>query len=154
MRRPGCSATSPTIRGRHVRCRVAAVQHRPQSRMGRYSRLSIIAMLLQGGPESRARRAAIAAQQHFLERIVKLVKGVARESGNRKKKTEKLQALLSNPDQLKYNFMSFDAIPFPLDPDVHITGIIPMKATLFKVSLFVVCRNTVNLHNMHTRTIW
>ena len=41
---------------------------------------------LQGGQECRLRRAAVAGQQVFMERLVKLVKMVARESGNRKKK--------------------------------------------------------------------
>ena len=41
---------------------------------------------VQGGIECRLRRAAIAGQQVFMEKIVKLVKMVARESGNRKRK--------------------------------------------------------------------
>ena len=40
----------------------------------------------QGGYECRLCRSAIAGQQVFMERLVKLVKMVARESGNRKKK--------------------------------------------------------------------
>ena len=42
--------------------------------------------MFQGGQECRLRRAAVAGQQVFMERLVKLVKLVARESGNRKKK--------------------------------------------------------------------
>ena len=41
---------------------------------------------LQGGEECRKRRAAIAGQQVFMDRLIRLVKMVARESGNRKKK--------------------------------------------------------------------
>ena len=43
-------------------------------------------LLFQGGPEYRQRRASIAGQQTFMDRLVMLVKMVARESGNRKKK--------------------------------------------------------------------
>jgi len=94
-----------------------------------------------GGIECRLRRAAIAGQQVFMERVVKLVKMVARESGNRKKKIEKLQSLLADPEILKFNFSNFDAIPLPLDPEVKITGIVSSKASLFKSALMP-CRFT------------
>ncbi len=94
-----------------------------------------------GGSECRLRRSAIAGQQVFMERLVKLVKMVARESGNRKKKIEKLQQLLADAEVLKFNFSQFDHIPLPLDPEVDISGIIPDKATLFKSNLMP-CRFT------------
>ncbi|CAG2065923.1 unnamed protein product, partial [Timema podura] len=49
--------------------------------------------------------------------------------------TERLQALLADPEAFKMNFASFEPMPFPLDPDVHIKGIIPDKATLFKSAM-------------------
>lgn len=67
--------------------------------------------------------------------MVKLIKNVAKEAGNRRKKTEKFQQLLSDTDTLKMNFTKFDPLPFPLDPDVRIHGIIAEKVTLFKSAL-------------------
>lgn len=48
---------------------------------------------------------------------------------------ERLQAILTDPDALKFNFVSFDPIPLPLDPEHKVIGIYPDKATLFKVSM-------------------
>lgn len=55
---------------------------------------------------------------------MEVVKTVAKESGNRQKKLEKLQSLLSDEHSPKPNFSKFDSLPFPLDPEVHITGIV------------------------------
>lgn len=74
-------------------------------------------------------------QQRFIDNLVKLIKIVAKEPGNRKRKTEKFQLLLTDFDALKVNFSKFDPLPFPLDPDIHIRGIIPEKVTLFKSAL-------------------
>jgi len=41
--------------------------------------------------------------------------------------TERLQALLADPEAFKINFASFEPLPFPLDPEVQIKGIIPEK---------------------------
>lgn len=74
-------------------------------------------------------------QQRFVNELVKLVKIVAKEPGNRNKKTEKFQKLLSETDTFQINFTSFEPIPFPLDPDIYITKIIPSKTSLFKSAL-------------------
>lgn len=74
-------------------------------------------------------------QQIFIDELVKLVKCVAKESGNRKKKTEKFQQLLGDSDMFRLNFASFNGIPFPLDPEVTIRGIVPQTVTLFKSAL-------------------
>ncbi|XP_032457684.1 phosphatidylinositol 3-kinase catalytic subunit type 3 isoform X5 [Nasonia vitripennis] len=82
------------------------------------------------------RRAFLTKQKIFIEQLVSLVKAVARESGNRKRKTERLRALLADADAIfKINFSNFEPIPFPLDPDISIKGIIPEKASLFKSAL-------------------
>ncbi|XP_066993314.2 phosphatidylinositol 3-kinase catalytic subunit type 3 isoform X2 [Anabrus simplex] len=91
--------------------------------------------LLKGSAEWQKRRAFLSRQQTFIDKLMKLVKTVARESGNRKKKTDRLQALLADPEAFKINFASFEPLPFPLDPDVQIKGIVPEKATLFKSAL-------------------
>jgi len=46
-----------------------------------------------------------------------------------------LQALLVDPDILKFNFVNFDPMPLPLDPEVMVQSIIPEEASLFKVIL-------------------
>lgn len=92
-------------------------------------------ILITGGPELKQIKQNLEKQQIFIDEIVKLVKIVAKESGNRKKKTEKFQQLLSDSDTFRINFSHFDAIPFPLDPDVMIRGIIPVNVSLFKSAL-------------------
>uniref|UniRef100_A0A1B6DM67 Phosphatidylinositol 3-kinase catalytic subunit type 3 n=1 Tax=Clastoptera arizonana TaxID=38151 RepID=A0A1B6DM67_9HEMI len=91
--------------------------------------------LLSGPPEWQKRHQFLQRQLLFIDQLVKLVKTVARESGNRKKKIERLQALLADSETFKMNFASFDPLPFPLDPNVRIKGIIPEKTTLFKSAL-------------------
>ncbi|EZA60206.1 Phosphatidylinositol 3-kinase catalytic subunit type [Ooceraea biroi] len=82
------------------------------------------------------RRAFLQRQKTFIEQLVSLVKAVARESGNRKKKTDRLRALLTDPDPtMKFPFSGFEPIPFPLDPEICIKGIVSQKASLFKSAL-------------------
>ncbi|KAG7203552.1 hypothetical protein KM043_013600 [Ampulex compressa] len=93
-------------------------------------------MLAQGNAIWQKRRAFLLRQKMFIDQLVSLVKAVARESGNRKKKTDRLRALLADPDPaFKINFSNFEPIPFPLDPEICIKGIIPEKASLFKSAL-------------------
>ncbi|XP_025946460.1 phosphatidylinositol 3-kinase catalytic subunit type 3 isoform X4 [Apteryx rowi] len=89
--------------------------------------------LLKGDKSVRVMRSLLAAQQTFVDRLVHLMKAVQRESGNRKKKNERLQALLA--DNEKMNLADMELIPLPLEPQVKIKGIIPEKATLFKSAL-------------------
>lgn len=83
------------------------------------------------------RKAFLSRQKLFVDQLVSLVKVVARESGNRKKKTERLRSLLGSDSDagFKINFSDFEPIPFPLDPDISIKGIVPDKASLFKSAL-------------------
>ncbi len=81
------------------------------------------------------RRQFLDRQHKFIDRLVALVKAVARENVNRKKKIEKLQSLLADTEAFKFNFTSFDPLPFPLDPETKICGIVVGKANLFKSSL-------------------
>lgn len=104
--------------------------------------------LQSGCLEWQKRQQFLQRQLTFIDKLVKLVKTVARESGNRKKKIERLQSLLADPEAFKINFASFEPLPFPLDPSVHIKGIIPEKAALFKSALmpsrltFITTENT------------
>ncbi|KAK7077877.1 Phosphatidylinositol 3-kinase catalytic subunit type 3 [Halocaridina rubra] len=91
--------------------------------------------LQQGSKEARASRLALTRQHHFMDQLVALVKAVAKESNNRMKRIDKLQALLADTEAFKINFAYFEPLPLPLDPEVIVTGIIPEKASLFKSAL-------------------
>lgn len=98
-------------------------------------------VLVKGGQDCRHRRAMLIRQQTFMDKLVNLVKMVTRESGNRKKKIEKLQALLQDAEVCKINFSDFEPLPLPLDPDIRVNAIDPECATLFKSNLMP-CRLT------------
>lgn len=86
------------------------------------------ATLSYGSAVWQKRRAFLARQKIFIDQLVSLVKAVARESGNRKRKTDRLRALLADPDpNFRINFSNFEPIPFPLDPEISIKGIMPEK---------------------------
>lgn len=87
-----------------------------------------------GNAELQRRRDFLASQQKFIDRLVEVIKTVSRESGNLKKKTDKLQELLADQNTFKINFAN-EPMPFPLDPDIPIKGILPEKASLFKSAL-------------------
>lgn len=91
--------------------------------------------LSKGNIEMQRRRHILSKQQKFIDKLVKLIKTVSRERGDRKKKTEKLRQLLADADGFKFNFANFEPIPFPLDPEVTIKGIVSEKASLFKSAL-------------------
>lgn len=91
--------------------------------------------LARGSESMQKKRQILTKQQKFIDKLVKLMKTVSRESGNRKRKAEKLQQLLADSDSFKFNFSKFEPIPFPLDPEVMINGIIPEQASLFKSAL-------------------
>lgn len=101
--------------------------------------LNVLRMFLhnlqQGTEDMQKRHALLNRQQDFVDKLVKLIKTVARESGNRKKKIERLQVLLADQDQFKINFANFEPLPLVLDPDITIKGISADKATLFKSAL-------------------
>ena len=50
---------------------------------------------------------------------------------------EKLRRLLLAGDDspVKFNFLNFDPIPLPLDPEILIRRIIPEKVKIFKVGI-------------------
>ncbi|KAF9424540.1 hypothetical protein HW555_000351 [Spodoptera exigua] len=91
--------------------------------------------LAKGTAEQQRTRSFLARQQVFIDKLVRLVRCIARESGSRGKKAERLQQLLADPDAFKYNFTNFEPMPFPLDPNVTIKGIVAKKASLFKSAL-------------------
>ncbi|XP_054714105.1 phosphatidylinositol 3-kinase catalytic subunit type 3-like [Uloborus diversus] len=92
-------------------------------------------VLQNGSAEYRKRRHLLVRGREFVEKLLNLLKTVARESGGRRKKIEKLQAYLYDKDIHKINFLQFEPLPLPLDPCVKVKGIIPEKTTLFKSAL-------------------
>ncbi|CAG9772619.1 unnamed protein product [Ceutorhynchus assimilis] len=91
--------------------------------------------LAKGSEVMQKKRAILSKQQKFIDKLVQLIKAVSRENAYRAKKIQKLKELLSEPDAFKYNFAKFDPVPFPLDPEIKITGIVAEKALLFKSNL-------------------
>lgn len=91
--------------------------------------------LATGSTDLKIIHANLKKQQTFIENLVKLVKLVTKESGNRKKKAERFQQLLSDSDEFKINFTSFEPRPLPLDPEIFIKGIVASKVSLFKSAL-------------------
>lgn len=88
--------------------------------------------LQHGSVEMQKKYSYLNRQKAFIDKLVQLVKHVAREKSDRKKKTEQLQTLLKDTETFKFNFSNFEPLPFPLDPSVYIKGIVPEKASLFK----------------------
>ena len=93
--------------------------------------------LKSGPPEFRERDHFLKRQRKFVDGLVKLVREVTGSSGKREQKIDLLRKLLGNADQGgdEINFVQFNALQLPLDPDVKICGVLPEKATLFKSSL-------------------
>ncbi|KAG8194041.1 hypothetical protein JTE90_028384 [Oedothorax gibbosus] len=91
--------------------------------------------LQHGSLEFKKRKDLLYRGRDFVEKLLNLLKTVARESGGRRKKTERLQALLLDKDIYKIDFVNFEPLPLPLDPSVKVKGIIPEKTTLFKSAL-------------------
>lgn len=88
-----------------------------------------------GSTDLKIIHANLKKQKDFIANLVKLVKLVAKESGNRKKKAERFQQLLTDSVEFDINFTSFDPLPLPLDPEIFIKGIVPSKVSLFKSAL-------------------
>jgi phosphatidylinositol 3-kinase len=91
--------------------------------------------LATGSTDLKIIHANLTKQRCLIENLVKLVKMVTKESGNRKKKSEKFQQLLTESDEFKINFTSFEPRPLPMDPEIFIKGIIPSKVLLFKSAM-------------------
>ncbi|CAF4327322.1 unnamed protein product, partial [Rotaria sp. Silwood2] len=79
-------------------------------------------------------RLSIEAQKKFVDKLVELTNIVKRVQGSAKVKEDKLRSLLLAGDDspVKFNFLNFDPIPLPLDPEIIIRRIIPEKIRIFK----------------------
>lgn len=65
---------------------------------------------------------------------------VSKESGNRIRRAEKLQAMLNDPNNDKYNFVNFDPLPLPLDPEVS-SQVVPRRERYY----FFICYEFASL---------
>ncbi|XP_046853981.1 phosphatidylinositol 3-kinase catalytic subunit type 3-like [Xenia sp. Carnegie-2017] len=91
-----------------------------------------IKFLIQDAVPAKVRKARILKrQQQFNDKLVAIMKNVAQFSGNRKKKIEKLQTILDNPEWFDIK----EPLPLPLDPNVKITGVVAEKTSLFKSAM-------------------
>lgn len=79
----------------------------------------------------------LSAQVFFMEKLVALIRLVAKETGTRKRKMDRLQQLLTDAETFgkDFCFASFEPFPLPLDPEVSVTGIESSSAHLFKSAL-------------------
>lgn len=109
--------------------------------------------LERGDCEMKRRKLLLTREQQFMDKLVQLIKCVAREKGDRIKKIEKLQSFLCDSEMFKFNFKNFEPIPLPLDPRIKIQGIIPEKATLFKSALMPSRLTFLTTDNSHYITI-
>lgn len=89
------------------------------------------------------RRDFLSRQRLFVDKLVSLMKMVAKENKNRLGKIEKLKESLADAEILKFDFTHLEPpLSLPLDPSIKIQGVIPEKATLFKSQLMP-CRLTL-----------
>lgn len=89
------------------------------------------------------RRDFLSRQRLFVDKLVLMMKMVAKENKNRLGKIEKLKESLTDAEILKFDFTHLDPpLSLPLDPNIKIQGVIPEKATLFKSQLMP-CRLTL-----------
>eukprot|EP00051_Salpingoeca_urceolata_P025048 m.444882 g.444882 ORF g.444882 m.444882 type:complete len:547 (+) comp20300_c6_seq2:1212-2852(+) len=78
-----------------------------------------------------ARRAMLSRQRDFLAGLRNLAKDLKAMKIDRKKKVDKLRQILAESEE----FVQFDPLPLPVDPDVKVVGIVPEKAHIFKSAL-------------------
>lgn len=103
--------------------------------------------LMKGIPDYLKKHSQLKRQNVLINKLVEVMRQVAKESGNRKKKIERLQALLASTEFSKQMLSNFDPIPLPIQPEIKINGLIPEKASIFKSALLpcrLVFRTTEN----------
>lgn len=66
--------------------------------------------------------------------MVEIMKAVAKESGNRKKKIEFLKSRLATHDK-SLDLSNLGGLPLPLDPSVRVQSVMADRATLFNSNL-------------------
>lgn len=99
-----------------------------------YARVSFDFMQdLEKTPEGHARRKTLLRQGEFITILSKLSEDAQTSREDRQRKIEKLKKALADP---KNELIKIDPpLPLPLDPDIHITGVVPEEANVFKSTL-------------------
>ncbi|KAJ3092312.1 Phosphatidylinositol (PI) 3-kinase [Quaeritorhiza haematococci] len=83
-------------------------------------------------PEGMHRRDLLRRQGELVATLTNISKDLRLSKELRPKKIERLRSIIADP---KNGLLSFPPMPLPLDPQVHVTGLIPEKATVFKSAL-------------------
>ncbi|CAG0883100.1 unnamed protein product [Darwinula stevensoni] len=89
--------------------------------------MKAVRLLLQ---EHRWRRTMLSRQQKFVDRLVVILRNLAKEGGNRKKKIERLQGILGDSESHRCILSSSDPLPFPLEPNelvLYYSSLMPAK---------------------------
>ena len=74
-------------------------------------------------------------QSTLINNLVQLLSSVSTGSEGRPSKIKKMQQMLMDQEQFKFDFSSFEPLPLPTDPSINISGIEASEAHLFKSSL-------------------
>uniref|UniRef100_A0A914V3R8 phosphatidylinositol 3-kinase n=2 Tax=Plectus sambesii TaxID=2011161 RepID=A0A914V3R8_9BILA len=87
-----------------------------------------------GGLEAKRRATLLTKQQLFVNQLVEIMKAVAKESGNRKKKIDFLKSRLAVHDK-SLDLSNLGGLPLPLDPSVRVQAVMADRASLFNSNL-------------------
>ncbi|SMR49000.1 unnamed protein product [Zymoseptoria tritici ST99CH_3D1] len=83
--------------------------------------------------EGQGHRKTLLRQGEFVTILGKISKDIQSYKGDRLRKIEHLKKMLADP---KHELIQFDPpLPLPLDPSIHITGVIPSDCNVFKSTL-------------------
>ncbi|GAB7360201.1 hypothetical protein MBLNU230_g7962t1 [Neophaeotheca triangularis] len=94
---------------------------------------------LESSPEGQERRKVLQRQGEFVQILTSLTQGVQNTQGDRPSKIDKLKKTLSDPKHHLANLQP--PLPLPLNPDIHVTSIIPEELNIFKSSLLPLLLN-------------
>jgi phosphatidylinositol 3-kinase len=88
---------------------------------------------LESTPTGQIRRRVLLRQAEFITVLGKISKDVVNSRADRTKKIEQLKKFLADP---RNELIHMDSpLPLPLDPSVHIVGVFPEDANVFKSTL-------------------
>lgn len=83
-------------------------------------------------PDGEQRAAVLKSQIKFMDKLLEISVKIKQSKATQQKKIEVLRTYMA---ESKHGFLSFSAIPLPLDPSVMICGCVPDDCSVFKSSL-------------------
>ncbi|KAI9179231.1 Phosphatidylinositol (PI) 3-kinase [Blastocladiella emersonii ATCC 22665] len=83
-------------------------------------------------PDGIARQDVLFRQEDLVRKLTDIAKEIRMSKETRLRKVERLREQLSDP---RYGLLSFPPLPLPLDPAVHVTGIVPGRVKIFNSAL-------------------